>query len=166
VFRPGEIVKILPSMIESRIKNIYNAGMKLKECSEGESVSIELEDQIDIGRGDMLTAGSVIPKSARNIEVLTCWFNNRPLVAGGKYILRLNNQEVRCITKSVRYKININNLEQDLSDATVNMNDIAHVCLTCSKPVFFDSYKVNNITGSLIFIDEGTNETAGAGMVI
>jgi sulfate adenylyltransferase subunit 1 len=165
-FRPGDTVRIFPSMIDSRIKSICKGKLNLTECSEGDSVSIELEDQIDIGRGDILTSGSAGPGSSRDIDAMTCWFNNRPLVAGEKYVIRLNNQEVRCIIKSVNYKININNLEQDLSSVTVNMNDIAHISLTCSKPVFFDSYKANNITGSIIFIDEGTDETAGAGMII
>lgn len=166
VFKPGDTVKILPSMIESKIKSIHNAGRALKECSEGDCVSIELEDQIDIGRGDMLTAGTDNPQSARDIDVLTCWFNNRPLNAGGRYLIRLNNQDVRCIIRSVNYKINIDNLEKDFSDLTVSMNDIAHVSIKCSRAIFFDSYKKNNTTGSLIFVDEGTNETAGAGMIV
>ncbi len=165
-FRSGDTVKILPSMIESRIKNIYDADTQIEECFEGDCVSLVLEDHIDISRGDMLASVSDMPKASREIEVLVCWFNNRPLNTGGKYLIRLNNQDVTCVIRSVNYKININNLEKDLSDPTVKMNDIANISITCSKTVFFDSYKVNNSTGSLIFVDETTNETAGAGMII
>ena len=97
---------------------------------------------------------------------MICWFNERPLKVGGKYLVRINSNEAGCIIKSVHYRMNINTLEQDIDNTDVKMNDIAHITIKTSKPVFFDSYKKNNITGSMIFLDEGTNETMAAGMVV
>ena len=85
---------------------------------------------------------------------------------GGKYLIRINSNEAGCIIKSVSYRMNIDTLEHDYENLAVNMNDIAHISIKTSKPVFFDTYKENNITGSMIFIDEGTNETVAAGMIV
>jgi sulfate adenylyltransferase subunit 1 len=85
---------------------------------------------------------------------------------GGKYLIRINSNEAGCIIKSVSYRMNINTLENDFENRSINMNDIANITIKTSTPVFFDSYKKNNITGSMIFIDEGTNETVAAGMII
>jgi sulfate adenylyltransferase subunit 1 len=84
---------------------------------------------------------------------------------GGRYLLRMNSNEAGCIIKSVKYRMNINTLEHDFENTEINMNDIAHITIKTTKPVFFDPYSVNNITGSMIFIDEGTNETVAAGMI-
>jgi sulfate adenylyltransferase subunit 1 len=85
---------------------------------------------------------------------------------GGRYLMKINSNEAGCFIKSVDYRMNINTLEKDFENRSVNMNDIANVTIRTSKPIFFDSYKANNITGSMIFIDEGTNETVAAGMII
>jgi sulfate adenylyltransferase subunit 1 len=85
---------------------------------------------------------------------------------GGKYMIRINSNEAGCIIKSVSYRMNINTLDHDYENLAVNMNDIAHITIKASKPVFFDTYKENNITGSMIFVDEGTNETVAAGMIV
>lgn len=164
--RPGDEVTVLPSMRKSKIKSIDILGKTLSETSEGDSVTISLEDQIDISRGDMLVTGDNLPVISQDINLMICWFNERPLKTGGKYIIRLNSNEAGCIVKSVNYRMNINTLENDTENISVNMNDIANISIKTSKPVFFDSYKLNNITGSMVFIDEGTNETVGAGMIV
>jgi sulfate adenylyltransferase subunit 1 len=166
VFKPGDEVTVLPSLIKSRIKSIDFSGKSLTETNEGDSVTITLEDQIDIGRGDMLVAGDDKPFMSQEITLMICWFNDKALKIGGKYIIRLNSNEAGCIIKSVNYRMNINTLEEDTNNIVVGMNDIANITVKTSKPVFFDSYKENNITGSLVFVDEGTNETVGAGMVL
>jgi sulfate adenylyltransferase subunit 1 len=166
VFKPGEEVIVLPSKIKSKIKSIDVFGKTFSETIEGDSVTISLVDQIDIGRGDMLVAGDNMPRISQDINLMICWFNERPLKVGGKLIIRLNSNEAGCIIRSVNYRMNINTLEDDINNITINMNDIANITIKTSKPVFFDSYKKNNITGSMIFIDEGTNETVGAGMIV
>jgi len=166
VFRPGDEVTVLPSLRKSKIKSIDVLGKTLSESIAGDSVAISLEDQIDISRGDMLAAPDNIPVISQDINLMICWFNERPLKIGGKYYIRINSNEAGCIVKSVNYRMNIETLEHDTENITVNMNDIANISIRTSKPVFFDSYRKNNITGSMIFIDEGTNETVAAGMIV
>lgn len=166
VFRPGDEVTVLPSMIKSKITSIDTLGKTLSEAVAGESVAISLEDQIDISRGDMLVSHDDYPSISQDIELMTCWFNEKPLRQGGKYLVRINSSEAQAVIKSVKYKMNINTLGQDTEDLMVSMNDIACITIRTSRPLFFDSYKKNNITGSLIFIDEGTNETVAAGMIV
>jgi len=166
IFRPGDEVTILPSLRKSKIKSIDMFGKTLSESIGGESVAISLEDQIDISRGDMITGSDDLPVVSQDINLMICWFNERPLKVGGKYLIRMNTNEAGCIIRSISYRMNINTLEQDKVDTDVKMNDIAHIAIKTSKPVFFDAYKENNITGSMIFIDEGTNETVAAGMII
>jgi sulfate adenylyltransferase subunit 1 len=166
VFRPGEEVTILPSLRKSKIKSIDVLGKTLSETVAGDSVAISLEDEIDISRGDMLVSTDDLPVISQDINLMICWFNERPMQLGGKYLIRINSNEAGCIIKSVSYRMNINTLENDFENRSINMNDIANITIKTSKPVFFDSYKKNNITGSMIFIDEGTNETVAAGMII
>jgi sulfate adenylyltransferase subunit 1 len=166
VFKPGDEVSVLPSLRSSRIKSIDSLGKALSESVAGDSVAISLEDEIDISRGDMIVAANDYPSISQDINLMICWFNQQPMKIGGRYLLRINSNEAGCIIKSVKYRMNINNLEHDVVNTTVNMNDIADITIRTSKPVFFDSYKKNNITGSMILIDEGTNETVAAGMII
>jgi sulfate adenylyltransferase subunit 1 len=165
VFRPGDDVMVLPSLRKTKIKSIDVLGKTLSETIEGDSVAISLEDQIDISRGDMLVSTDDLPVISQDINLMICWFNERTMKLGGRYLIRINSNEAGCIIKSVNYRMNINNLEHDFENTTINMNDIADINIRTSKPIFFDSYKKNNITGSMIFIDEGTNETVAAGMI-
>jgi sulfate adenylyltransferase subunit 1 len=166
VFKPGDEVTVLPSLLRSRIKSIDVLGKTISETIAGDSVTISLEDDIDISRGNMLVSGDDLPKISQDIDLMICWFNEHPMKTGGKYLVKINSNEASCIVKSVKYRMNINNLEHDFENTTINMNDIAYITIKTSKPIFFDSYKKNNITGSMIFIDEGTNETVAAGMII
>jgi sulfate adenylyltransferase subunit 1 len=166
VFIPGDEVMVLPSMLRSRIKSIDMFGKTLSESIAGDSVAISLDDQIDISRGDMLVAPDDLPVISQDINLMVCWFNEQPLKNGGRYLIRINSNEAGCIVKKVNYRLNINTLEKDTENISVQMNDIADITIKTSKPVFYDSYKKNNITGSIIFIDEGTNETVAAGMII
>jgi sulfate adenylyltransferase subunit 1 len=166
VFRPGDEVTVLPSFRKSKIRSIDVLGKTLSETIAGDSVAISLEDQIDISRGDMLVASDDIPVISQDVDLMICWFNERPMKTGGRYLLRINSNESGCIIKSVKYRMNIDTLEHDFENLTINMNDIAYISIKTSKPIIFDSYRKNNITGSLIFIDEGTNETLAAGMIV
>ncbi len=166
IFRPGDDVMILPSLRKSRIKSIDILGKTLSETIEGDSVAISLEDEIDISRGDMIVSADDLPEISQDINLMICWFNEKPLNICGRYLIKINSNEAGCIVKSISYRMNINTLENDLVNTTINMNDIASITIKTSKPVFFDSYKKNNTTGSMIFIDEGTNETVAAGMII
>jgi sulfate adenylyltransferase subunit 1 len=166
IFKPGDEVIVLPSMIKSKIKSIDIFGRSLPEAREGDSVSVTLEDQIDISRGDMLAPPYDLPIVSQDITLMISWFNENPMRIGGRYLIRLNTNEAACVVKKVNYRMNINSLEKDFENVNVKMNDIANISIKTSRPVVFDSYKKNNYTGSLILIDEGTNETVGAGMII
>lgn len=161
----GNEVVILPSLFKSRIKSIDAFEKYIETASQEDSVIITLEDHIDISRGDMIAGVDGIPLSGQNITLMTCWFSERPLTTGRRFIIRNNTNETSCIVTSVNYKVNISILEKEFENLPVNMNDIANISIRTAKPLFYDRFTDNNITGSLVFIEEGTNETVGAGMI-
>ena len=165
-FRIGDEILVLPSNLKSRIRGINCRGKDRVEATAGDSVSFTIEDQISISRGDLIVKPESLPESDSSIELMVCWFNEKPLTAGSRYLVRNHTSETNSVVLSVNYKVDINTLETDISDLTVRMNDISNVTLKTSGPLFFDSYRKNHITGSIVFIDEGTNETAGAGMIV
>lgn len=166
VFRKGDKVKILPSGLYSKIKSIDLMGESLQEAYPPQSVCITLEDDVDISRGNMLVGIEQEPLAAKEIEVMLCWMNERPLQLRGKYVLQHTTNEVRAMVTSIKYKMDINHLEQNEADKNIMMNDIAAVNLKMTQPIFIDKYKQNRITGSIILVDEATNETVAAGMIM
>ncbi len=166
IFRKGDPVKILPSGFETTIKSIDMMGEKdLEFAFAPQSVSVTVADDIDISRGDMIVKTNNMPQQSQNITAMICWFNEQALRIGGKYALRNNTKDVRCIVKEVRFKTDINTLERNYEDKQIKMNDIARIHLTTTQPLFFDAYRKNRNTGSFILIDEITNETVAAGMI-
>jgi len=165
VFRVGDRVTILPSGLKSTISAIDFAGDVLEEARQPMSVSIRLDDDVDVSRGNIIVKEGEEPLQEQELVVMVCWLNEKPLIVGGKYGMKHTSADLRCIVKEVVYKVNINTLEQDYSDKFIGPNDIALVKLKLTKPIFFDSYKDNRNTGSLILIDEGTNVTVSAGMI-
>ena len=166
VFKKGDKVKLLPSGFMSAIKKIDTYDGELEEAHPPMSVTLLLEDDLDLSRGDMIVRENNSPEVEQDLEIMLCWFNERPLQPRGKYALLHTSQEVRCIVKEIRYKLDINTLHRNLEDKDIKMNDIARVVLRTTKPLFYDAYNRNRITGSLVLVDEGTNETVGAGMII
>jgi sulfate adenylyltransferase subunit 1 len=164
-FHAGDEVTVLPAMIKSKITGINVMDGELTEASAGDSVTITLKDQVDISRGNLIVMNDQYPNIGQDIRLMTCWFNEKPIKVGGRYIIRNYSNETAGIIKAVNYRMNINTLEKDTTDLNVNMNDIANITIKTSKKLVYDSYKKNNITGSLIIIEEGTNETVGAGMI-
>lgn len=165
IFKPGDKIMALPSQKTSTIKAIDFYEDEIDEVLPSQSATIRLEDEIDISRGDMIVREDNVPTISNNFNVNICWFNERPLVVGKKYILRHTTNELICMVKGVNYKTNINNYEQDKEDVNINMNDIANIEIMAAKPMFFDSYRKSRNTGSIILIEEGTNETVAAGMI-
>lgn len=162
----GDKVTILPSFTESTIKAIDIADKSVKEAFAPQSVAIRLNDNVDVSRGDMIVKSDHIPSTDANISLLVCWLNHRPLSIGAKYIIRHTTDEVFGIIKDVYFKVDINSLENITGDKTVRMNDIAHIKIKTSKPLKYDLYEQNRITGSLVIINEATLETVGAGMIV
>ena len=165
-FKKGDEVMVLPSGFTSKISKIDTYDGELEEAYPPMSATLLLEDDIDISRGDMIVRVNNQPTVTQDIDVMVCWFNEKPLKLRGKYAVLHTTQDVRCVIKEVRYKMNINTLHRDLEDKNIKMNDIARICIRTTKSLFVDSYRKNRITGSLVFVDEGTNETVGAGMII
>ncbi|MCU4155420.1 GTP-binding protein [Carboxylicivirga sp. A043] len=164
----GDEVGVLPSGFTSKVKTIDMMEESMEVGFAPQSVSITLEDEIDISRGDMLVKrnnGSE-PKNSQDIEAMVCWFNERKLMPRGKYVVKHTSADARCMVTEIKYKMNINTLEKNEEDKEVGMNDIARIKIRSTKPLFFDSYSRNRITGSLILVDEATNETVAAGMII
>jgi sulfate adenylyltransferase subunit 1 len=162
----GDKVTVLPSFTESIVKTIDEGENVLNEAFAPQSVAIRLNDDVDVSRGDMLVKSENLPQLNSNISLLVCWLNPRPLSIGAKYIIRHTTDEVFGIIKDVYFKVDINTLENVVDDKNVKMNDIAHIQIKTSKPLKYDLYTENRITGSLVIINEATNETVGAGMIV
>ena len=167
VFRKKDEVLVLPSGFTSRIKKIDSFDGELEEAFPPMSVTILLEDEIDVSRGDMIVRVNNQPVSSQDHELMICWFdNNKSLQPGGKYTIRHTSKEVRCIIKEIRYKMDIHTLHRNQEDKEIRMNDIARISIRTTQPLFVDEYRVNRHTGSIIIIDETTNNTVGAGMIV
>lgn len=166
VLRKGDNVLILPSGFTSKIKSIDTLNGEVNEAFPPMSVAITLEDDLDISRGYMIVRENNSPKVEQDIDLMMCWMNEKPMRLNGKYALFHTTQEVRCLIKEVKYKVNVNTLERINDDKVLGLNEIARVKLRTTKPLFFDSYRKNRETGSLILVDEATNETVGAGMIM
>ena len=165
-FKKGDEVMVLPSGFTSKIAKIDTFDGELEDAYPPMSATLLLEDDIDISRGDMIVRVNNQPEVTQDIDVMICWFNERQLQLRGKYAVLHTTQEARCVIKEVKYKMNINTLHRDLEDKDIKMNDIARITIRTTKPLFVDSYRKNRITGSIVFVDEGTNETVGAGMIV
>jgi sulfate adenylyltransferase subunit 1 len=166
VFKPGDEVLALPSGFTTRIQSIETMDGPVVEAFPPMSVTITLEDNIDISRGDMIVKPNNQPQVGQDIEVMICWLNEKKLVPNGKYAIRHTTKEARCVVKDVRYKVNINTLHRIEDDKSIGLNDIGRVLIRTTQPLFYDSYARNRSTGSIILIDEFTNETVAAGMII
>ena len=167
VFKPGDEVTVLPSGFQSKIKAIHTSDGELAEAYTPMSVAVTLVDEIDISRGDMLVKPNNPPVPRQDVEAMICWFSaDKKLVPRGKFILRHTTKEVKALVTEVRYKVNINTLHKVEADLEFNLNDIGRISLRTSAPLIADSYKRNRITGSFVLIDEQTNETVAAGMII
>jgi len=166
VFKPGDRVKTLPSGFVSTIKTIELNGEQIAEAFAPMSVTMTLQDEIDTSRGDMIVRENNVPEIGQDLEVLVTWMSSNPLQARTKVVIKHTTNQCMAMIKELKYKVDINTLHRILDIDTLVMNDIGRVSLRTSKPLFYDVYKKNRQTGSIIIIDEQTNETIGAGMII
>jgi sulfate adenylyltransferase subunit 1 len=166
IFRPGDEVLVLPSGFTSKIKTIELGPEKLEEAFAPMSVTMTLEDEIDISRGDIIAKPANQPQSEQDVDVMLCWMNQRPINLNSKFHVRHTSKDVRGVLKEIQYKLDINTLQRVENAEQLVMNDIARVKIRTAQPLFFDSYRKNRITGSIILVDEGTNETVAAGMIV
>ncbi len=165
IFKKGDLVTVLPSGLQSTIKSISTLDGELDLAFEPQSVTISLNDDIDVSRGDMIVKSDNMPEQQQIVKAMVCWFNPMPLQQRGKYTLMHTTNTLRCMIQAIDFKMDINTLEKNYEDKNVGMNDIAHVTLQTTKPIFSDAYRKNRNTGSFVLVDEGTNETVGVGMI-
>ena len=165
IFKKGDKVVALPSGLESTISGIHTLTGELDEAFPPMSVTITLEDDIDISRGDMLVRSENRPDGQQDLDVMLCWLNATPPRPRAKYVLKQTTADARAMITEIQYKMDINTLHRLEEDKDIKMNDIARVKIRSTKPIFADEYNQNRVTGSLILVDEATNETVAAGMI-
>ncbi len=166
VLRPGDKVTVLPSGFQTTIKAIEFNGEALTEAYAPLSVTILLEDDIDISRGDMIVRDSNQPQVGQDIDAMLCWMGDKPLQLNGKYAIKHTSRDARCVVREIKYKLDIGTLHRINEAPHIGMNDIGRIMLRTTAPIMYDSYTRNRETGSFILIDEGSNVTVGAGMIL
>jgi bifunctional enzyme CysN/CysC len=166
IFRPGDTVVVLPSGEETRISSIDTLAGPLTEAFAPMSVTLRFEDDLDISRGNMVCRAHNRPTMNRHIEAVVCWMGEQPVTAGARYMLKHTTRSMRAVVEDVRYRIDVNTLRRDENAPGLGLNEIGRISLRTSLPLMFDEYRRNRATGSLILIDEATNGTVGAGIII
>ncbi|MFB9177620.1 sulfate adenylyltransferase subunit CysN [Dactylosporangium sucinum] len=167
VMKPGDEIMVLPSGFTTRITHIETADGELQEAYPPMSVTIRLADEIDIARGDMICRPHNAPSVAQDIEAMVCWMDEtRPLTVGGKYAIKHTTRSARTVVRGLQYRLDVNTLHRDDSATQLTLNEIGRVRLRTTVPLLADEYRRNRTTGGFIIIDETTNRTVGAGMII
>jgi bifunctional enzyme CysN/CysC len=166
VFRVGDDVVVLPSGIETRVAGIETYDGPLEEAFPPLSVTLLLEDDLDVSRGDMICRPHNRPIEAREVEAMVCWMSERPLQPAGRYRIKHTTRTALAKADELRYRIDVNTLHRHEDASGLSLNEIGRLRLRLSSPLFLDEYRRNRTTGSFILIDESTNDTVGAGMVL
>ncbi|MBS1662734.1 MAG: 50S ribosome-binding GTPase [Bacteroidetes bacterium] len=165
IYRKGDKITVLPAGLTSRIKTIEVGGKEVDEAFAPQSVVVQLEDDIDISRGDLLVNGDHLPQVEQEFEVLLCWMDTKTLAAGNKYLVQLGSRTVRGLVKEIEYKVDVNTLERQPAPAQVGLNDIVKATIRTATPLPFDRYTDLSVGGGVILIDETSYVTVGACMV-
>jgi sulfate adenylyltransferase large subunit len=165
ILRPGDEVLVLPSRTRTRIARIDTFDGPVQEAFAPMSVTVLLEDDVDVSRGDLICHPDDAPELARDVEATVCWMADAPLRAGGRYAIKHATHAARAIVEEVVDHVDVHTLSPDAAATELGLNDIGRVRLRTSKPLAFDPYLRNRSTGSFILIDEATNDTVGAGMI-
>jgi bifunctional enzyme CysN/CysC len=165
IFKPGDDVVVLPSGL-SKIAAIETMDGPVDEAFAPMSVTIRLTDEIDISRGDMICRPHNQPAVSQDVDAMVCWMGDEPMRPGGKYAIKHTTRSARTMVKSLRYRLDVNTLHRDEQAPTLTLNEIGRLNLRVTAPLFTDPYRTNRTTGSFILVDEGTNATVAAGMVL
>ncbi|MBS1946615.1 MAG: 50S ribosome-binding GTPase [Bacteroidetes bacterium] len=165
IYKKGDDITVLPSGLKSRIKTIEINGKQMEEAFAQQSVIIQLEDDIDISRGDVIVKNENKPVVAQELQVLLCWMDNKPLLRGNKYLLQINSRTVKIVVKSIEYKLDVNTLDKNFEAQQAGLNDIVKATIKTASPLACDSYKELRANGGAILIDETSNVTVGACMI-
>ncbi len=166
VFKLGDEITALPSGFTTKISKIMLGEKEIEEAFFPQSVTIQLEDEIDISRGDMLVKPNNQPNSSQDLDARICWFSgSKKLTQGGKYLIKHTTKTAQAMISEITYKVDVNSLRKNEEDKEFNMNDIGRIKFRTSEPVFYDTYRRNRNTGSFILIDPFTHQTLAAGML-
>jgi bifunctional enzyme CysN/CysC len=167
VLKPGDEVMVLPSGMTSTIAAIDTADGPVDEAFPPMSVTVRLTDEIDISRGDLICRPNNAPAVAQDIEAMVCWMDEtRPLQVGGKYAIKHTTRSARAIVRGLHYRLDVNSLHRDEAADELRLNEIGRVRLRTTVPLLADEYRRNRTTGGFVTIDEATNRTVGAGMIV
>ncbi len=166
VLKPGDDVMVLPSGLTTRINAIDTYDGAVSEAVPPMSVILRLADDIDVSRGDVICRPHNRPTVGQDIDATICWMSARPLRAGAMYAIKHTTRSARTLVKQLLYRVNINTLHRDESASALELNDLGRVTLRTTTPLCYDEYRRNRTTGGFILIDEGTNETVGAGVIL
>jgi bifunctional enzyme CysN/CysC len=167
VLKPGDEVMVLPSGFTTRIAGIDTADGPVDEAYPPMSVTIRLEDELDVSRGDLICRPNNAPTVAQDIEAMVCWMDEtRPMAVGGKYAIKHTTRAARAVVRNLHYRLDINTLHRDESANALTLNEIGRVKLRTTVPLLADDYRRNRTTGGFIVIDETTNRTVAAGMIV
>jgi len=161
----GDEITVLPSGRSTRVKGIVTYDGNLQRAYAPQSVTLTLEDEVDISRGDMFVRNDALPKVAKEFSAMLCWLSETPLEKNRKYLVKHTTRTAKCLFTAIEYGVDVNTLEHH-STAILNMNDIACVAIKVQQPLVFDSYATDRATGSFIVIDEASNNTVAAGMIV
>jgi bifunctional enzyme CysN/CysC len=165
-FRPGDDVLVMPAGRTTRIAQIDTFDGSLVEATPPRSVTILLEDDLDVSRGDLICRPHNRPVASQDLEATVCWMHERALRAGATYAIKHTTRGARARVQALRYRIDINTLHRDQTATALELNDIGRLALRTSVPLVVDEYRRNRATGGFILIDEGTNDTVGAGTIV
>ncbi|WP_249011023.1 sulfate adenylyltransferase subunit 1 [Conexibacter sp. DBS9H8] len=165
VLEPGQEVIVLPSGRRTRVRAIDTFDGPLQVAFPTQSVTVRLEDELDISRGDMLADPDDRPAVVRELEATVCWMAEEPLRAGGRYLIKHTTRTARAVIDALEYRVDVNTLAHDHGAGELALNEIGRVRLRTSAPLMIDAYATNRSTGSFILIDEASNDTVGAGMI-
>jgi bifunctional enzyme CysN/CysC len=167
VMKPGDEVMVLPSGFTTRIEAIDTADGPVDEAFPPMSVVVRLADELDVSRGDMICRPHNAPRAAQDVEALICWMDEQEsIVPGKKYALKHTTRNVRTVVKDIQYRLDVNSLHRDEAAGSLGLNEIGRVTLRTTQPLFVDSYRRNRATGGFILVDEATNRTVAAGIVV
>ncbi|MGF6880997.1 bifunctional enzyme CysN/CysC [Nocardia sp. GAS34] len=168
IFKPGDEVVVLPSGRNTRVREIWApGGAEVSEAFTGMAVALTLDDDIDVGRGDMLARPGNRPHVDRHIDAMVCWFSDSTVLRpGAEYSVRTAAQSTRVRVTGLDYRLDVNTLHRETGSQSLALNDIGRLSLRAQQPLLFDPYRDNRRTGSFILVDEATNQTVAAGMIV
>ncbi len=166
VLKTGDEVVVLPSGFTSRVAKIETFDGPIDEAYAPMSVTVHLADDVDVSRGDMLCRAANRPIVGQDLDAMVCWMGDAPLVAKNRYALKHTTRNVRALVESIEYRLDVNTGHRVQDVANLNRNDLGRIKLRTTAPIFYDEYRRNRTTGSFILVDEATNNTVGAGMLL